>query len=235
MTTSRAHVRVCAPGKGFTLVEMLAVIAILAIIVTLVVAVAKYIAEVGARKQTETTQTLILQSIKAYYDACDAYPPDKDPIVYSDSRTYWGSPEPPISSNNQIDTNSTYLCGDGIRVLYMYLTGMHYVGIKADGIWDQGSTPASQDLSSQLCVQKAKPYLEKLPNAAWSKNDHGFRDGWGTLMRYRLVGGDKPTLISAGSDTMFTFDPNSTSTPQYTGTTYRDATGDNIRSDARSN
>lgn len=167
---------------GFTLIELLAVIAILAILVSLVVAVGKRIQGIAHRDETLLTMQVLVAGMDAYKDSYTEYPPDHD--------SGWTNAVPPTGT-----TNATLLPGDGIGVLWMYLTGRHYAGNTCTG--------AVTDLSAQACVQAAKPKLDKLPpGAAMSPPAPGFKDAFGAMMRYQLVGG-KPLLLSAGPDSTF--------------------------------
>jgi len=124
----------------------------------------------------------------AYKDTCSEYPPDHD--------TGWTAA--PVDQ---------YHAGDGIGVLWMYLTGKHYSA-------DTSTSTVNCDLSAQSCVQAVKTKLDKLPaGATVLLPTPAFSDGYGTPMRYQLLGG-KPLLLSAGPDATF-------------------GTGDDIRSDNR--
>jgi prepilin-type N-terminal cleavage/methylation domain-containing protein len=185
---------------GFTLIELLAVIAILAILVVLVIGIGSKVITAGHINQTRQTMTQLLAACGAYYESYTEYPPDHDSTSSSGSATGWLNSVPPAT-----DGNAAYKSGDGISVLYMYLTGKHFK--------DNTYVLLDNDLSNQPCVLASKPYLDKLPSTVWTATTHGFMDGFGTLMRYQCLGA-KPLLISAGPDATF-------------------GTGDDIRSDGR--
>ncbi len=191
---------------GFTLIELLAVIAILAILVVLVVGIGTKLIVEGHVNQTKQTMTQLVSALGAYYESYTEYPPDHDSTSSSGPTTGWLNAVPPAS-----DTNGAYHSGDGIGVLYMYLIGKHFQNNTYAALDTNGAHGG--DLSTLPCVQADLPYLNKLPSSVFNATTHGFMDGFGSLMRYQLLGG-KPLLISAGPDGTF-------------GTT------DDIRSDGR--
>jgi len=89
-------------AAGFTLTEILVVIAIITILVGAIVGISAYVFEQSRRKQTETVQKLLLSAIDAYYDA-------------SSPKTYPPNTIPP----NPLDLNQTGF------VLMSYLTGQN--------------------------------------------------------------------------------------------------------------
>jgi prepilin-type N-terminal cleavage/methylation domain-containing protein len=192
---------------GFTLIELLAVIAILAVLVSLVVGVGRVLQSKAHHDQTVSTMNLLSAALTAYYDSYSEYPPDHDTAT---SGGFSFATLPSLST----DPNATYHAGDGITVLYMYLTGKHLQD-------DSHNTADGTDLSGQPCVVAVRSYLDKLPSSAVSAAPPAaFVDGFGTPMRYQLLGG-KPLLTSAGPDATFGTSP----TDSYTA--------DNIRSDSR--
>ena len=199
---------------GFTLIELLAVIAILAVLVSLVVGVGARLMSKGHHDQTLTTMALLTQALTAYYDSYKEYPPDHD--TPSGGTNGWPNAVPGSGT-----TNATYLPGDGIAVLYMYLTGKHYKDNTCNNGLDLADPVYHGDLSSTACVTVVKSFMDKLPiSAVTLPPSPAFLDGFGTPMRYQFVGG-KPLLTSAGPDAMF-------------GTTLTDpSVADNIRSDGR--
>ena len=64
--------------KGFTLIELLVAIFIIGILVTLVIGVSNYVFEEASRKETQATQTIVMQAIEAYRDVMGNYPPDNN-------------------------------------------------------------------------------------------------------------------------------------------------------------
>ena len=67
-----------APGGGFTMIEMMAVLTILAILIALVVGVGEHIMDEARRKQTIATQEVVMQAIQAYYkNNGPPYPPEE--------------------------------------------------------------------------------------------------------------------------------------------------------------
>ncbi len=72
-----------SPRRGFTLIEMLAVLFIMGILVALVVGVSRYVLESASRKETAASQVIVLEAVRAYYDDTGEYPPDSvdDPVT----------------------------------------------------------------------------------------------------------------------------------------------------------
>ncbi|OQB86968.1 MAG: hypothetical protein BWX88_00833 [Planctomycetes bacterium ADurb.Bin126] len=64
--------------QGFTLVEMLTVLLILAIILALVVGISKHLMEEAARKQTEATQSVLMNAIVRYKELTRTLPPENN-------------------------------------------------------------------------------------------------------------------------------------------------------------
>ena len=54
--------------------ELLVVLFIISILVSLVVGVAKYVYDEAGRKQTQTTQTIVMSAIEAFHDITGDYP-----------------------------------------------------------------------------------------------------------------------------------------------------------------
>ncbi len=73
-----------------------------------------------AFQQTQSAMRVIMTAMDAYKDADphNEYPPDHD--------VGWPNAEPPMFVNGKVNQDSTYQPGDGIYVLWMYLTGQHY-------------------------------------------------------------------------------------------------------------
>ncbi len=65
------------PG-AFTLTEMMVVLFILGVILALVVGVSRYVTEEAGRKQTHSTQDVVMSAIRKYKELHDDYPPDSD-------------------------------------------------------------------------------------------------------------------------------------------------------------
>ena len=59
---------------GFTMVEMLAVLMILTILVALAVNVGERIIDDAKRQETMSTQRVVMEALKAYYDTAKVYP-----------------------------------------------------------------------------------------------------------------------------------------------------------------
>ena len=81
MRNAKKTFRMPGPAAaGFTLTEILVVIAIITILVGAIVGISAYVFEQARRKQTETAQKLLLSAIDAYYDASSPkqYPPNTD-------------------------------------------------------------------------------------------------------------------------------------------------------------
>ena len=66
-----------APGGGFTMIEMMAVLTILAILIALVVGVGEHIMDESRRKLTIATQEVVMQSVQAYYKSMGFYPSEE--------------------------------------------------------------------------------------------------------------------------------------------------------------
>ncbi len=63
---------------GFTMIEMLAVLMILTILVALAVGVGEHVIDDAKRQETMTTQRVVMEAIKAYYDNVKDYPAEED-------------------------------------------------------------------------------------------------------------------------------------------------------------
>ena len=66
---------------AFTLVELLVAMFIIAILIAMVVGVTKYVYDEASRKQTQTTQNLLMVAIAAYYDLTGENPHDQDDVT----------------------------------------------------------------------------------------------------------------------------------------------------------
>ena len=65
-------------GAAFTLIELLIVLFILGVLVTLVVGVTRYVLNEGRRKETITTEALVMQAVEAFHEVTGEYPPEAD-------------------------------------------------------------------------------------------------------------------------------------------------------------
>jgi len=65
-----------AGAAGFTLIEILIVLFIFGVLLTLAVNVARYVYDEAARKETQSTQAIVISAIQAFYDVTDDYPDD---------------------------------------------------------------------------------------------------------------------------------------------------------------
>ncbi len=116
--------------KGFTLVELLVVLAILALLLTL--AVPKYFASIERAKEATLRQDLntLRESVDKYYADTGAYPKSLedlvenkyirkvpiDPITESASTWIFIAPEPPLSGDiYDIHSGATGTAKDGSR------------------------------------------------------------------------------------------------------------------------
>lgn len=72
--------------NAFTLIELLVAIFIIAILISLVVAVAGYVYDEAARKQTQSIQNLTMRAVEAYYELIEEYPADPNDLT--------GTPDP---------------------------------------------------------------------------------------------------------------------------------------------
>ena len=61
-------------GRGFTLIEILVVLFIITVVVTLVLGVSRTVIQMGARKQTEATQDLVMTATQEYRDRTGDWP-----------------------------------------------------------------------------------------------------------------------------------------------------------------
>lgn len=84
MNTDKQHDR--RSKAGFTIIEMMVVLFILAILVALVVGVGKYVRDEAARKETASTQALLMAAIQAYHDIRGVYPSEPADDNNTDNR-----------------------------------------------------------------------------------------------------------------------------------------------------
>ena len=63
--------------RGFTLIEMIVVVAIIAVLVTIVVGVSGLVLSRASVERTKVNMQVIYQAIEAYHDAEENYPPDE--------------------------------------------------------------------------------------------------------------------------------------------------------------
>ena len=60
--------------RGFTMTELLVVLLILSILLALVVGISRHLMREAARKETITTQNIVLDAINRYHELTGAYP-----------------------------------------------------------------------------------------------------------------------------------------------------------------
>ena len=174
-----------AGAMGFTLIEMLVVIFILSILVTLVVGVGNYVYDEAGRKQTQTTMTILRNTIDAFYEEFERYPRDM--------------------------LSSGYVASDSANILLRYLTGALTPAsdpfpqdAHAYLVSGAGTIP---DLANRIrnVTREKVLNLSKDAYAAGDPNTNTFNDGFGNPIRYEQAGGlgGRPVLISAGPDEDF--------------------------------
>ena len=187
--------RIDEPGRSartaFTLIELLVVIFILGILVTLVVGVAQYVYTEAARKQTQTTQALVMSVIEAFRTEFDKPPADRD--------------DPFLTDDNDYDADRS------VDILLQYLTGdFEFDRDEAHYQYLVGSAPDAAADIEELNRRIRRVTLDgllALPTDAYSPEagDTDIRDGLDKEMRYERDGGHagRPVLISAGPDGNF--------------------------------
>ncbi len=71
---------------GFTLVELLAVLAILSILVGLAVSVGKTVLDQAKRQQTRAIQSTVIEALQSYYRVKDVYPDNLSALMKTESQ-----------------------------------------------------------------------------------------------------------------------------------------------------
>lgn len=196
---------------AFTLIEMMVVIFILGILVAMVVGISRYVFEESARKETETTQAVLMGIIDAFHEQFEKYPPDQlDPINNA------AQGDKPLEPSAAIISDMLQ-CRDANDITdaqCQFITG---------AVPQPGHKPRLAQQIKAISMDR----LLKLPEEAIGDeaSDFVFLDGWGKAMRYSRNGGlgDRPVLISAGPDGQFGWDAGEEPS----------LSADNVRSDGR--
>ncbi len=177
---------------AFTLIELLVAIVIIVIIIAMVVSVANYVFEEAARKQTQTTQNIVMTAVEEYKKLMGQYPAD---VAYTD----------------QYVSDVDAIFRDSNTILMLCLLG----GVDDDPMgmypykhpWFYDNPNETQDRERlQVKIKKAmgKKLGELSPDVLDTSN-FWILDGWEVPMRYEQFGGlgKRPVLISAGPDGSF--------------------------------
>ena len=206
-------------NKGFTIVELLTVLAILVIMAGALLKVAKYVRESASEDLTKSTMSVIVTALEQYHDDNKSFPvADYDVTAMpSEFRTFITAGFPSLEESVEADL--------GVDVDLTQGAGVHddeYASIEAMYFFLSRSLNSSQILSAIT----DKFFISKDSNegsltAEWlvggvPKTVPLIRivDTWGNAFRYRYTAGDSfPVIVSAGADGDFS------------------AAGDNISSD----
>jgi len=215
-------------ARAFTLIEMMVVIFILGVLVAMIVAVSSYVMDEAARRETESTQAMVLNIIDAFRDEFEKYPPDNLDQTDSDDPGAGATPDPlsplalMVALRGGVDAHET---DDYAENLYRYLYGENTAPNDAQcAALAARVKRITNDRLMQLPEDAIEPWDR--PGETW--HEPVFKDGWGIAMRYSRDGGmgNRPVVISAGADHRFGWDDEGFDDDE-------SKTTDNIRSDGR--
>ncbi len=192
---------------AFTLIELLVAIVIIVIIIAMVVGVANYVFEEAARKQTQTTQNIVMTAVEEYKKLMGQYPADK---AYTDQY-------------DNTDVKTKYK--DSNTILMLCLLG----GEDGDPMgmypykhpWFKGLKVGPMILERDRLKARIKKAMGKklgeLSPDVLDTSNFWILDGWEIPMRYEQFGGlgKRPVLISAGPDGEFSTEDDNIRSGEY--------------------
>lgn len=200
--------RLLCRKNGFSLVEILVVIAAVAVLVSMVVGVGKHVKEQGKIKLTESTIEILVTAVELYYQdngempfettmAVDVGFSDLDFDVWLYNQLPPIPPPPPYAPHMMLDPDPLVVRADwSSEALYYYLNK------------SQDSRRIINTITNTLISAKddtgSRQVMAFIDGSAAYVDMPRFVDAWGNTLRYRYTAGDSFCVISSpGKDKLY--------------------------------
>lgn len=195
--------RRCA-GKGFSLVEVLTVIAVIAILIGLLVGAGKRIKTQADEKLAGSMIEILVSALEQYYNYHGDFPFDAsvgfDRLAFEQVLDPDGPSGPEVAS--VVELSGTPVASSwSSSVLYYFLSRTAPSRQIIDTLTDSlisGADESGVVLQIEITIGSDAPFKIDLIR---------FIDPWGNALRYTYISGDNfPVIVSAGADGVFGWD-----------------------------